>query len=320
MRTKIVYTVVGGEKGIYVPQALVAIYSARKYNPSANITLVIDKDTSLVIDKHLPNIKKYLSDLVVVHVPEELSNKYRSRFLKTKLREVIVGDFLYVDTDTIVAERLDAIDDIQADVAAALDRHSVLSENPCFDLITKDIKKVGLTIDDIRKKYFNSGVMYVKDTPLTHQLYKKWHENWHEARTRVNGIDQPPLALANKQCGYPIVELDGEWNCQLGDNFINYLSKAKILHYFASNSKSSYRLYDKSVFEEVWQCGDVPRWLVEELDKPKKFFCSHHTIAYGVDIQYLRTYVHSIYVYHKLTFSMFEFISKCISIKQLFRR
>ena len=42
MKTKIVYTIVSDENDIFFEQALLSIYSLRKYNPDAFVELVID--------------------------------------------------------------------------------------------------------------------------------------------------------------------------------------------------------------------------------------------------------------------------------------
>lgn len=318
MRTKIVFTVVGDEKDIYVPQALVAIYSARLFNPNANIVLVVDQDTALVIEKHLPKINNYVSNLIVVKVPAELSKMHRSRFLKTKLREIIEGDFLYIDTDTVISGSLKEIDLVEANVAAVIDRHSAVNEHEYLDKIKSDTSSIGLTLEDLKNKYFNGGVMFVKDTLVAHNLYKKWHDNWEDSITYTRGIDQPPLALANKQCGYPIVELDGIWNCQLADNFLNYLADAKVLHYFASNSRSPYKLYSNAIFREVMKEGDVPQWLKERLKHPKSFFKPHHLLVYGDDLMFVRSYIHVIYKYHPFVYKIMEFLSKMLVSKKIF--
>lgn len=46
--------------------------------------------------------------------------------------------------------------------------------------------------------------------------------------------DQPSLAKANELMGCKICKLDDIWNCQINANGLPFLSKAKIIHYFAS--------------------------------------------------------------------------------------
>lgn len=317
MKTKIVYTAVSGFEDIYLPQALVASYTARKTNPSADILLVVDQDTEKVIKTKLPKIKKYVSEVIVVNVPSELGKMHRSRYLKTTLRQNLRGDFLYVDADTVIAEDLSAIDKVSADVAAVLDRHTLVSEHALIKHIQDDIAPLSLSIKDLNNRYFNGGVMYVKDSPIANMLYERWHDNWNKAYKITKGIDQPPLALANKQCGYPIVELDGTWNCQLSDNFVNYLSDAKILHYFASNKRSPYLLYDRNIFKEVLNVGDIPQWLADALDNPKTFFLPHHLLVFDDDVTFMRSYIHVLFKFHPLIFRIMEYFSKVLVTKKL---
>lgn len=319
MNTKIVFTVTSGLNDIYLPQAMVAVYSARRYNPKADISLVIDKDTFSVLNKRLSKIKDYLNDIVIVNVDtsDSMSNMHKSRFLKTTLRKKVKGDFLYIDTDTVIAEDLSYIDKIEHDIGAVLDRHSLVSVHEFKKKIDKDIAIMGLNLDDLKDRYFNGGVMYVKDTPIAHQLYEHWHDNWMKSLKNGMGIDQPALALANKQCGNPIRELEGTWNCQLSDNFINYLADAKILHYFASNKRSPYKLYNNDIFKEVMEKGDIPEWLKKQLEHPKSLFQDKHILAYGNDVPYLRTNVHTMYIYHQKVFRVMEAIARTMIAKHI---
>ncbi len=318
MKTKIVFSVVSGKKGIYLAQAMVAAYSCRRHNPDATILLVVDQDTATVIEEECSNIKKYVSEVVVVDTPKTYSNMLRSRYLKTTLRQNIEGDFLFIDTDTVIADSLASADDIKGDVCAVLDFHTLLSENVAQDHIRKLLSFIDVDPSDLRDKYFNSGVMYVKDSPMAYRLFNLWHKYWLESLTNCPGVDQPALAKAHKECGYAITELDGVWNCQLDHNFINHLSKAKILHYFNAAGNDSYRPRDVSVLKEVAECGDVPQWLAKDLENPKSLFAKHNVVAYGEDIQFLCTYVRFMYVYHRWLFRIFEYISRCLITKRLF--
>lgn len=317
MKTKIVYSVVSGFEDVYLPQAMVAAYTARKSNPTADIVLVVDQDTEMVINEKLPNIKKYVSDVLVVPVPENLGKMHRSRYLKTTLRQNITGDFLFIDADTVVTDDLSSIEKLDADVACVLDRHSVVGEHEHSKEIQSHIAPLSLKLSDLKDRYFNSGVMYVKDSLKAHQLFDKWHEYWSDSLKISGGIDQPALAKANMQCDYPIVEMDGIWNCQLSDNFINYFADAKILHYFASNKRSPYLLYDNKIFKEVMDLGDIPQWLINVLEKPKKYFKQHHVLVYGNDISFMKSHVCALCRYHPLLYKVLELFSKFVITKKL---
>lgn len=316
MNTKIVYTVVSGENDIFLPQAMVATYTARKHNPSANIILMVDQSTEPFVHNRLSSVKNYVDDIVVVKVPEELNKTQRSRYLKTTLRNNIKGDYLYIDTDTVVTGDLSDIDNMSTHMAAVFDRHSKIDEHAYKKKIESDISIVGLQIKDLHNCYFNSGVMFVKDCSITHKLYDLWYKYWDEARRNSQNIDQPALAKANRNCGFPIEELSGVWNCQLSDNFLNYLTDAKILHYFSSMNQSPFLLFDMNIFNKILNSGSVPPEIILILEKPKEFFIRRHLIIYGKDVLFYHTCLHSIFTHHKAIFNIFEYFAKILVTKK----
>ena len=120
MNTKVVYVLVSNKNDYYVEMLQLSLYSLRMFHPEDIVEVVMDEKTysRLVKQRHrlLVDVKP-----IVVEIPTEYSLMQRSRYLKTRLREIIVGDFLYLDTDTVIADSLAAIDDFQWDMAAVLD-------------------------------------------------------------------------------------------------------------------------------------------------------------------------------------------------------
>lgn len=317
MNTKIVYCTVSGSEDMYLAQAFISIYSARRYNPLATIILLVDKPTGDVIEKHFKNLKNYATSIVVIDVPQHLSKLERSRYLKTTMREHVDGDFLYIDTDTIVTCDLSEIDNADFDMGSVLDRHARISDHIYSREIGKVLKKVNMSIKDLRDKYFNGGVLFVKDTPNTHELFDKWHTIWEETRHMGKPIDQPPLARANMECGYIIHEMDGKWNCQLSDNFLNCFHNAKILHYFASNGESPYKMYENSIYREVMSKDEIPQSVKDVIANPHDFFRPKHRVIYDNDVDFTMTDIHTIFKYHRWLFNLFEYVAKVIVKKRL---
>lgn len=310
MNTKIVYCTVSGSEDMYLAQAFISIYSARRYNPSATIILLVDKPTFVVIEKRFKNLKGYATNIIWVDVPEHLSKMERSRYLKTTMREQVDGDFLYIDTDTIVTCDLSEIDHADFEVGSVLDRHARISVHVLSEKIRNDLRAVNMSLDDLKGKYFNGGVLFVKDTPNAHELFAKWYKTWEEVRHTGRPIDQPPLARANMECGYIIHEMDGEWNCQLSDNFLNCFHDAKILHYFASNSGSPYKMYESCFYKEVMTKDEIPQSVKEAVENPKEFFKPKHRVIHNDDVDFMLTNIHSIFKYHRWLFNVFEYVAK----------
>lgn len=314
MKTKIVYTLVGNVGDVYLGQAIISAFSVRKSNHDAQITIVTDEATGGIINS-ATLIRSYFDEVVVVNVPDNLNKMQSSRFIKTTLRKHISGDYLYIDTDTVVIADLSECDTFSADVAAVVDRHANVEQHPTLNGVVKDLSTVGLAVEDLQGKYFNSGVMYVKDSELAHEFYEKWYHYWDEARKREYNIDQPPLAKANKDCGYMIHELPGEWNCQMVDNFVNIMDNAKILHYFASHRRSPYTLYDETLLKKVAESGIIDEDIKAKLDHPKSLFREHHLLVHDEDVAFNHSYVHDMYAYHRWVFNIFEGIARFMVTK-----
>ena len=303
MKTKLVYTLVCDVNDIYLGQAIISAYTARIHNPKSLIVLVTDRPTGEIVNKS-KGISSYFDEIIIVDVPDDLNNVQASRYLKTTLRQTISGDYLYIDTDTVINGDLSECDSFTADIAAIIDRHTLVEHHPTLEAVANDLKTVGLAVEDL-------------DNDLAINFYLRWHHHWDIARRSGHNIDQPPLAKANKECGYIIQELPGIWNCQMVDNFINYMDNAKILHYFASHKRSPYKLYDNSLLMTVQEEGVISDELKMVLEHPQSFFREQHLLVYDEDVAFNHSYVHDMYAYHRWVFNFFEFISRLLVTKKL---
>lgn len=229
MKTKVVYVLVSEETDYYYEMTRLSLQSFRLYHPKDRVEVVMDEQTHRrLTDRN----DKILDDVIpiVVEIPMEYSVMQRSRFLKTQLRVIIDGDFLYLDVDTLACERLDDIDATGADLAMVSNGNVGLLSGKGFDKAVCD--KAGfLQLEG--EPYFNGGVMYVKDTPDAYIFFDNWHRLWKQSL--YNGVpqDQPALCQTNMELGHPIREISGYWNCQISRNEAQpFARQAKIIHYF----------------------------------------------------------------------------------------
>lgn len=233
MRTKIVYVIVSSEKDIYLEQAYVSMYSLKFYMPDSTVVVLTDRLTS---DTFKGTRKKEISladEVVVVDLPSTLNAQQRSRQLKTSVRNRIEGDFLFVDCDTIITHRLDEIDNLKYSIAACRDTHSSFASNPYRDTCLIQGHRLEWPIDD-EHDYFNTGVLYVKDTPEMHDFYHRWNDNLNNGYSKKVWMDQPAFAKTNYEMGHIVQHLDDIWNCELKHG-IRYLKDAYIVHYLCTN-------------------------------------------------------------------------------------
>ncbi|MCM1078823.1 MAG: putative nucleotide-diphospho-sugar transferase [Bacteroidales bacterium] len=231
MKMQIVYVLVSSVEDYFLEELWVSLYSLRLYNPEVPVTVLVDDATA-----HRLYERKALIDMVtdvkVISVPETYTAKQRSREIKTLARLHVKGDFLFIDTDTVICSPLSDCDMPDADIAAVPDEHVTLKMHP-FGMGTIDSVNE-IFNDDVSDSewWFNSGVMYVRDTQLIHSFYKRWNENWYySCFEKGNSQDQPALIKTDKEFGYIVKKIPDIYNCQIAMS-IQYFHKAKILHFW----------------------------------------------------------------------------------------
>jgi hypothetical protein len=239
MKTKLVYVLTCAPEATYIEQALISIWSARYHNPDAHIVLLIDDLTNQLLVGKRAEVLDYITEKVVVSFEDaNATMMYRSRWMKTSVRQLIEGDLLFIDCDTIITQSLAEIDNCSYDVAMVPDEHMSIKEYPngvLFPLIEYTQKlEYDVTKEDW---YYNSGVMYAKDKSPSHELWNSWHNIWLEGEILGVGVDQPALGKANIQCNHIISTLPDVWNTLIYMNPI-FAHQGKILHFWNFRNRS----------------------------------------------------------------------------------
>lgn len=249
MITKLAYVLTCAPDNNYIEQALLSVFTARFYNPDAEIVLITDDLTDTVITGKRAELLKYFSEKIVVKLDPDLSMMQRSRWLKTSLRNLIKGDFLFIDSDTLITGSLQEIDKCEYNIAAVPESHLPVNKfnKYIFEKVDELSKKIGWNLNQ-EKYYFSSGVIYVKDFPENYEFYNKWFTYWFKGLSLGISIDQPSFAKANIKSGHPVKELDGIWNCVMYTH-VEFAYSAKILH-FCSFRNMSY-IFENNFLEKV---------------------------------------------------------------------
>lgn len=299
MKTKVIYVLVSQETDYYYEMMLMSIRSLRLHHNvgASDVVVLTDNDTYQRLHR------EWFQDIVplptVVDIPQEYTTVQRSRYLKTNLRKLVTGDFLYLDIDTLICEPLDEIDGIQSDVAMVANGNNGLPLKKQSDI--QLCKQAGFLHQE-QQPYYNSGVIYSKDTPIATQLFDSWHSLW--LQSLQNGVhqDQPALCQANIRLNYPIQELSTIWNCHLGGYQV--LPEVKIVHYFGFNS-----LHRTMLFEQIRKVG-VNCSLVDNIvQKPKTVGYSFFTLRDEAFAKYITSEL--LFVYETLPplFRLLTFLS-----------
>ena len=245
MQTKLVYVLTCAPEATYIEQALISIWSARYHNPDAHIVLLVDDLTNELLVGKRAEVLEYIEDI-------NATMMYRSRWIKTSVRQLVEGNFLFIDCDTIVVQSLAEVDQFDLEIGAVLDNHRPISK---FDVLERNsiIARANTLNWDFREleRYYSSGVLFVKESKNTHQFYQLWHKNYlHSSQFGVS-IDQISMERAKQEISI-ISDIDDTWNTIM---FVRpkFIEQARIIH-FPSLDNNSF-LFSKRVLEYVKNNG-----------------------------------------------------------------
>lgn len=231
---KYCYVISTDGQDLYIEQLYLSVRSLLLHNPSADVCVLCDDLSKSHIVSSRWSPCDMISELITVHLDPDLSTKVKSRLLKTSVREYMTGDFLYIDSDTVIVDILDFIEKIQS-IGAVYNTHSEsLLKSPNLDAFSFYLNLINESIT--LHEQFNGGVIFVRDTEQAYLFFKHWH-NLYFSFYKQYGIDfdQLSLYLANCRMGGLIQPVNGIWNCQLRYG-INYVRDAKILHFLTTTS------------------------------------------------------------------------------------
>ena len=285
MKTQLVYVLVANEQNLYLEEMWVSLFSLRNLSPTSpgsegeetgyNVIVLVDESTNEYM-KRFPALLSLIDEVRVVPTPEGYNAKQRSRQIKTTVREVIEGDYLFVDTDTVICKPLNVIASVAGDfIAAVPDGHLPLSE--CLFPSTGEVKRIFDEDCSDAKYWFNSGVMFVRDTPEAHAFYKRWNENWtYSCFEKGNSQDQPALLKTDKEFGYVIQELPGIYNAQVALS-LKYFADAVILHWwhmdFIENQDYS-PYFSLKIYRDLKAVGEITPEIADMILNAKQSFVS----------------------------------------------
>ena len=280
---KYVYVLTSTPKDIYYEQFLLSAKSLNLIMPNAEIILLCDTLTKESLTGKRGEYDKLVSKTITVEAPCDLIQIQKSRWVRTSMRRLIEGDFLFLDGDTIVTDNLSSIGNSGVKFGACLDKHSLLNKHTKSKNIIEKNKYLGFN-SHTSNCHYNGGVLYCADIPEIHKLFERWHELWLFCNSKNIVRDQPSLNMAIHENLSLFTELDGTWNCQISFNGLPFLSDSKIIHYFMSDlfmHSSPFSLASGEIFLKIRETGFIPDEALELLKKPRAAFVPESRIIAG---------------------------------------
>lgn len=273
-KPKIVYVLVSDSTDHYTEMAMISVHCARIYSPECAIELVLDKKTLLGLEGHRSELLEMVDVVTEVDVMGE-NNAFTSRLIKTQLRKFVKGDYLYVDIDAVPVADLSSAFQLATDLAMAHD-HNVPPEKFVFYDYEREIfDKTGWPLP---KRYFNSGVMLVKDTQKVRDFFDCWHGLWQENRKLGLHKDQPPMHEAIRQLDMKVHALGPEWNLLVGLQKGYGGKKPRVYHYSTIRFESRRDTYFHELVKKLKSSGNIDLQLLEKIIKSKYPWTNHTSL------------------------------------------
>jgi hypothetical protein len=211
---KVVYCLTSSGGDLYEAMTRVSLATVRLTNPTARIEIACDQQTHQALHATGSQLLRE-ADAVHGFPTPDGPPTFRNRFVKTQLRLLLSGPFLFLDSDTVVRKPLTPLLNLQADIAAA-PNHS--ADTLAEQIWSEDQANLDTMGWQVREPYVNGGVIWYSDTPAAHRFAEAWHRNWLANVERTGRYrDQPALNQALSaddeiQCH----TLPHCWNAQIG--------------------------------------------------------------------------------------------------------
>ena len=216
--------------------AAVSVALAKERKNVSRIVVCMDEDTETFAWK----IRHPLLDLVdqVVVTPEfNGTPRERSRWVKTSMRSLLDGDYIYIDSDALPISDFDELALQNKDFASVPDQQAISDIAHWYAPAANQLNwKIPPEI------YLNSGVYFVADNDRTRNFAKLWREKWLEWRSfDKSGVsaDQPAFNSAIIESNMTVQIMPEKFNVFLSRPNIS-VDDPRIFHYPASLRKIRY--------------------------------------------------------------------------------
>lgn len=245
---KIVYVITSAGRDAYTAMTRVSAASLRMTNPGARIAVVCDMETDRAVREAKDPLLGEVDEWLACETPPG-DAAFRNRFLKTSLRERMAGEYLFLDSDTIVRDDLAPIFQVPGDLAAAPNHSRENISGQIWEGDVATLAEMGWTTDPTL--YVNGGVMRTADSAGVRQFYRLWHEKWLASyRQMGRPNDQPALNAAIHETHIACGRLPVRFNAQIGAYPVA-MRDAAIWHYNASLEWQNYSRIDELIQQAI---------------------------------------------------------------------
>lgn len=249
-----------GDLGMLV-MTHVAMLTLRRIVSGARVVLVVDEPTASFIRSSYPVLAGAVDDLQVVPTGID-DGAASSRYVKTRLRSSVAGDFVFLDVDTLVLRDISALWTHGSDLCGVLDDNSLASGVDAK--LVERFRKMGWP--EPRGPYLNSGVLFWTDNAASRALGDLWYTRWQESRRVMGDTDQPALHCAMIELGVTPTVLPQGYNQKVRDK-PQGLRDPAVLHYTTRSALNDRHLLIYHLIEHLRATGKLDERALERAQR-----------------------------------------------------
>jgi hypothetical protein len=228
---RVIYVVTSQGGDTYSAMTRLSLASLRLSNPGWKVTIACDAQSHAALTKAHDRLLDEADEVVAWDTPPG-DAQFRNRFIKTSLRNILSGEFLFLDSDTLIRSPLNEAFVPDADIAAAHNHSADELARQLWPADSKVLTALGWTT--CPDHYFNGGVMFYNDTAAARAFATCWHKKWRESCDRLGrSRDQPAFNAALHEIGPRLAVLPHRLNAQFRAN-PSVARDATVWHYYAS--------------------------------------------------------------------------------------
>lgn len=241
---RVAYVVTADGLSAYPAMTRVSVASLRISNPAVSVILALDTESAATLAGLKEPLLDEVDEVAAFPVPAG-GSAYSNRFIKTNLRNLIDGAYLFLDSDTLVRGDLGEMWSRSEDIAGVLNA----SRNRMSKGDVRTVAEMGWSVR--RDQYLNGGVLFFRDTSAARLVASRWHDKWREGVARSGRYhDQPALNSAHVEAGASVAILSSSFNAQLRVS-PKAADRALVWHYMASLGRGN--AHPATVFQRIVQ-------------------------------------------------------------------
>jgi len=221
-------------RDLFADMTYASVAFLRYAYPEAEIICLCDAASHRALETARHPLLEVVDRALPVETPEA-GPGHRNRFVKTQMHQILEGDFVYFDSDTVVVDRIDEMLSCPAPMAAIANLSGTGNPSEVLEVERATFEVMGWSLP--RRPYINGGVLLLRDSEPTRRFASLWHEKWLAWSRKGRHTDQPALNSALADSGIDYEVLGNRFNAQVNHRPSVGLEPVAVWHFMTSQKE-----------------------------------------------------------------------------------